>query len=46
MPLTVGAFELFKANGVDLMGTHRADLPPELTAWIERSAAMTVSEML
>jgi amidase/aspartyl-tRNA(Asn)/glutamyl-tRNA(Gln) amidotransferase subunit A len=46
MPLTVGAFETLKANGVDLMGTHRADLPPELTAWVERSAAMTVTEML
>jgi amidase len=46
LPLTVGAFDGFKAAGIDLMGEHRGDLPPELAAWVERSAAMTTRDML
>jgi len=44
MPLSVGALETMKAAGVDLLGEHRADLPPEFTHWVERSAAMTIKE--
>ena len=46
MPLTVGALETFKAAGVDLMGQHRDDFPPELLAWIERTYAMSVKDLL
>ncbi len=46
MPLTVGALETFKAAGVDLMGQHRDDFPPELLAWIDRTYAMSVKDLL
>jgi len=46
MPLTVGALETFKAAGVDLMGQHRDDFPPELLAWIDRAYAMSVKDLL
>jgi amidase/aspartyl-tRNA(Asn)/glutamyl-tRNA(Gln) amidotransferase subunit A len=37
MPLSVTALESFKASGIDLMGEHRADLPPRLIHWLEQS---------
>lgn len=43
-PLSVGAMDTMKAAGIDLLGEHRADLPPEFVHWVERSAAMTIRE--
>ena len=44
IPLSVMAFEDMKANGLDLMGDHADDLPPELRGWIERGRKLTVME--
>ena len=36
IPLSVLAFEDLKAQGLDLMGDHSDDLPPEFRIWVER----------
>ncbi len=35
MPLNLGAFATMKMYGLDLLGTHRDDFPPEYLRWIE-----------
>ncbi len=35
MPLNLQAFESFKANGMDLLGDHADDFPPQYLEWIE-----------
>jgi amidase len=45
-PLNIEAFENFRANGLDLLGEHRGDFPPEYLRWIEkgyRAMAVDVS---
>ena len=44
IPLSVMAFEDMKNGGLDLMGDHADDLPPELRGWIERGRELTVME--
>jgi amidase len=34
MPLNVQTFEIFKANGIDLLRDHRDDFPPQYLRWI------------
>jgi amidase/aspartyl-tRNA(Asn)/glutamyl-tRNA(Gln) amidotransferase subunit A len=46
MPLNLGAFETFKQFGIDLLGEHRDDFPPEYLAWIDRAYAMTVKDQV
>jgi amidase len=43
-PLSVRVFEGMKSAGIDLMGEHRADLPPELIGWVEQSQQMSVAD--
>lgn len=45
-PLSVNAFETFKAAGVDLLGDHRDDFPPEFLRWLDYSYRATVPEQL
>ncbi len=40
-PLNVQFFETFKRNGLDLLGDHRGDFPPELLRWVDEGYAMT-----
>lgn len=40
-PLNVGAMEMFKAGGVDLLRDHAEDFPPALRAWIEKGYQLT-----
>ncbi len=40
-PVNVAAFEGFKAGGLDLLGAHRDDFPPEYLRWVEEGYKMT-----
>lgn len=44
IPLSVLAFEDLKANGLDLMRDHAADLPAEFRVWVERGQAASMIE--
>jgi amidase/aspartyl-tRNA(Asn)/glutamyl-tRNA(Gln) amidotransferase subunit A len=44
MPQTRRALLGMKAQGVDLLGEHRGDLPPQLLSWLESTASMTVND--
>lgn len=46
MYASVGAIENFKANGVDLLGEHRDDFPPEYLAWVEQGYRLTLPEIV
>jgi amidase len=45
MPLNVQALEGFKAAGVDLLGRHRDDFPPEYLHWIEIGYGMSALDL-
>ena len=45
MPMNIGALDGFAAAGIDLLGEHRADLPPEYLAWVEACRGMTVPQL-
>jgi amidase/aspartyl-tRNA(Asn)/glutamyl-tRNA(Gln) amidotransferase subunit A len=45
-PKNVAAIEGFKRAGIDLMGRHRDDLPPELLHWDEIGRRITVPQFL
>lgn len=45
IPLSVMAFEGFKEAGMDVLGEHPDDVPPELHAWLERGRRLSVVEM-
>ncbi len=40
-PLNVQTFEIFKANGVDLLRDHKDDFPPQYLHWIDRGYGMS-----
>jgi len=42
MPASLSTFEVFKSQGIDILGDHRHDLPPELQAWVEQCIDMRV----
>ncbi len=41
MPLNVAGLEGFKAAGIDLLGEHRDDFPPEYLRWIDEGYKMS-----
>jgi amidase/aspartyl-tRNA(Asn)/glutamyl-tRNA(Gln) amidotransferase subunit A len=45
-PKNVAAVEGFKRDGIDLLGRHRDDLPPELLHWDEIGRKITVPQFL
>ncbi len=45
MPINVAAIEGFKAQGIDLMGEHADDLPPQYRAWIQRGYELTALDV-
>jgi amidase/aspartyl-tRNA(Asn)/glutamyl-tRNA(Gln) amidotransferase subunit A len=45
-PLNLAAFETFKANGLDLLGDHRDDFPPEYLYCMDRCASMTAVDVI
>lgn len=45
IPLNVAGIEGLKAGGIDLLGEHRDDLPPEYLRWIEEGYRMTALDV-
>jgi len=41
MPVNVQTFEMFKANGLDLLKDHRDDFPPQYLRWLEAGYRMS-----
>lgn len=44
MPLSLDAFSNLAAGGLDILGEHRSDLPPEFLRWADHVASMTAME--
>ncbi|MBV9358586.1 MAG: amidase [Chloroflexi bacterium] len=44
--LNVVAFDDFKRNGLDILGEHADDLPPEFRAWLEVGDKLTLRDFL
>lgn len=44
MPLSLDAFANLKEGGLDILGEHRSDLPPEFLRWADHVAGMTAME--
>jgi amidase len=45
MPLNLGALEGMKAFGIDLMGQHRDDFPPDYLRWIAIGQTLTTTDI-
>jgi amidase len=45
IPINVEFFENMKAQGMDLLGEHRDDFPPEYLRWIDEGHRLTVPQM-
>jgi amidase len=45
IPINVEFFENMKARGLDLLGEHRDDFPPEYLRWIDEGYRLTVPQM-
>jgi amidase len=44
LPLSLDAFSNLAAGGLDILGEHRDDLPPEFLRWADHVAKMTAME--
>jgi amidase/aspartyl-tRNA(Asn)/glutamyl-tRNA(Gln) amidotransferase subunit A len=44
MPLSLDAFTNLAAGGLDIIGEHRSDLPPEFLYWFDHVASMSAME--
>ncbi len=44
LPLSLDAFANLKAGGLDILGEHRSDLPPEFLRWVDHVASMSAME--
>ncbi|CAN5862382.1 amidase [soil metagenome] len=44
MPLSLDAFANLKSNGLDLLGEHRDNFPPEFLRWVDHVSKMSVME--
>jgi amidase/aspartyl-tRNA(Asn)/glutamyl-tRNA(Gln) amidotransferase subunit A len=44
-PLNLGGLEGMKAAGIDLLGKHRDDFPPEYLRWIDAGAKLTAMDL-
>jgi amidase/aspartyl-tRNA(Asn)/glutamyl-tRNA(Gln) amidotransferase subunit A len=45
MPLNIAGLEGMKAFGIDLMGEHRADFPPDYLKWIDIGRTLTAMDV-
>ncbi|MGF1470701.1 MAG: amidase [Rubrobacteraceae bacterium] len=45
IPNSVATFEDFKLQGMDLLGDHREDFPPEYLAWLEKGYEMSALDL-
>ena len=46
IPINVATFEDFKRNGLDLLGEHRDDFPPEYLRWIDEGYELRAPQMM
>jgi amidase/aspartyl-tRNA(Asn)/glutamyl-tRNA(Gln) amidotransferase subunit A len=44
MPLSLDSFANLKAGGLDILGEHRSDLPPEFLRWADHVAGMSAMD--
>ena len=44
MPLSLDAFANLAAGGLDILGEHRSDLPPEFLRWADHVASMSAMD--
>jgi amidase/aspartyl-tRNA(Asn)/glutamyl-tRNA(Gln) amidotransferase subunit A len=44
MPLSLDAFSNLAEGGIDILGEHRSDLPPEFLRWADHVASMSAME--
>jgi amidase/aspartyl-tRNA(Asn)/glutamyl-tRNA(Gln) amidotransferase subunit A len=44
LPLSLDSFANLKAGGLDILGDHRSDLPPEFLRWADHVAGMSAME--
>jgi amidase len=45
MPINIETFENFKQQGMDLLGEHREDFPPEYLRWVDEGYRMTALDL-
>ncbi len=45
-PLNIGALEGMKAAGIDLIGKHRDDFPPEYLRWIDIGRELSAMDIV
>jgi amidase/aspartyl-tRNA(Asn)/glutamyl-tRNA(Gln) amidotransferase subunit A len=45
-PISIAAFETFKAQGLDLLGAHRDDFPEEYLRWVDEVAEMRTAALM
>jgi amidase len=45
MPINVETFENFKRQGMDLLGEHRDDFPPEYLRWVDEGYRMSALDL-
>jgi len=43
---SIGTFESLKASGLDLLGEHHGDFPPEFLAWVEQGYRLTLPDLV
>ena len=45
MPINHAGFETLRQAGIDVLGDHRDDLPPEYLRWIDETATLSAAEI-
>lgn len=46
MPLNIEGLEGLKAQGIDVVGEHRSDLPPEYLHWVDQGYRFSASDVM
>jgi amidase len=46
IPTNIATFEMFKRQGLDLLGDHREDFPPEYLRWIDEGYRLEVPQLM
>jgi amidase len=46
IPINVATFEFFKRQGMDLLGEHRDDFPPEYLRWVDEGYELRAADLM
>jgi amidase len=46
IPINVATFEYFKREGMDLLGQHRDDFPPEYLRWVDEGYELRAADLM